>query len=129
MTDASNLAHQKIKPISISIRENILFEIRLKPFKGATKHDLEISLKLKHQTLTGQLSFLQDEGRIYNLNESRHSCTVYYATPEHRIEFFRKKQRFIKFQKYLNHGKKHFNLPDSTVDELIAAYVKKHGVH
>lgn len=128
-TSASLQAYNAINPRKAkSIREMILFTITDLQDIGATKKELEGILKLKHQTLTGQMSELQKEGKIYHRNEVKDGCTVFYATPFYKIEEYKLKEFQKTYERLLNRMKKDYQVSDRFIVDATREFAHRHGM-
>jgi len=127
-TSAQIQAFNKINGAkATTIEEMILFTITSLQTTGATKKELELILQLKHQTLTGRMSSLQKNGFIYHKDEIKDGCTIFYATPFHFVEEYRKKQYFWTYQKLLNRLKAEYQVSDQFIVNASREFAEKHG--
>jgi hypothetical protein len=111
-TTASLNAYAEAKTTA-KTKEDIIFNlIQGLTRHGATKKELEIALSMRHQTVTGRLSSLRDQGRIFMKEEIplKDGCTVWFATPAHLVQETAAKYHEQKFLKWIAQGKKNFGL-------------------
>ena len=123
-TEASKQAHEEAKKHAPSNETRILNLIQGLKHHGATKKEIELSLGMKHQTVTSRMSSLRDQGKIYLLvtDKPKDGCTIWYATPERFIEQRAKERRHAKYVKWLKTGADKYGITSNTINKINLDY-------
>ena len=103
------------------IHDTILSELLLADIRGMTYKDLLVPTGKGHGSVSGALSLLHGEGKVFYTTYKRENCQVYVHA--------KYKSRFKNEERVDNPIKNKAEQYLEALEEIVAAYVSKQGLH